>query len=114
MLDRVNYPYGWACPAGHIDEREGVEEALLREVKEETDLEIGDYKLLIHEFIDWNECAQGVRGHDWYVFEIINWEGNPKEKDKEAKQFSWIAPAKLKKLNLEPVWEHWFKKLKII
>lgn len=114
MLDRANFPFGWACPAGHVDEGEEPREAMIREVKEETGLEVLKYKQILNEFIEWNECAKGVRGHDWYVFEVSEWRGELKTDQKEAKDIAWIDPTDLKNLNLEPVWEHWFKKLKYI
>ncbi len=35
MIDRAAYPYGWACPAGHIDARETPSQAAKRETWEE-------------------------------------------------------------------------------
>ncbi len=113
MLDRVNFPYGWACPAGHIDKDEEPYQAMIREVKEETNIEVLKYKQVIHEFVQWNECSMGVRGHDWFVFEIKEWSGKLKQ-NKEAKQLSWIDQEKLKDLNLEPVWKYWFQKTSLI
>ena len=40
MLDRKNFPFGWACPAGHVETGETIEQALVREIKEETNLDI--------------------------------------------------------------------------
>ncbi|MFH1662060.1 MAG: NUDIX hydrolase [Candidatus Falkowbacteria bacterium] len=64
MIDRKNFPFGWACPAGHVDKDETAEQALIREVKEETGLNVKKYKLLLHEFVEWNECKSGIKGHD--------------------------------------------------
>ncbi len=111
MIDRAIYPFGWACPAGHVDSGETAVKALKREVKEETGLEVLKYKLLIHEFVDWNKCSRGVNGHDWYVYEVLGWEGRIRRNNREEKKIKWIDVEEVKNLKLEPVWEYWFKKI---
>ncbi len=114
MLDRKNFPFGWACPAGHVEAGETIELALLREIKEETNLNLKTYKLLIHEFVAKNKCVKGHQGHDWYVFEIGEWQGKIKIDEEEAKQLVWQSLGKIKTLKLEAIWQYWFEKLKII
>jgi len=114
MMDRKNFPFGWACPAGHIEENEMPEEALQREVKEETGLDVDDFKLVVHEFLDWNECKRGVKGHDFFVYEISEWEGEIHQNKLESKDLKWQPASEIKNLKLEPAWEYFLKKLKII
>ena len=114
MIDRAIFPLGWACPAGHVDPGEDVVKALKREVKEETNLDVIKYKLLNHEFIDWNKCSRGVMGHDWHVYEITDWKGRVKRNKKEEKQIEWKSVDEIKKLKLEKIWKVWFKKLEIL
>lgn len=40
LIERANAPYGWALPGGFVDEGEMVEAAAVREVFEETNLNI--------------------------------------------------------------------------
>ncbi|HCP08924.1 MAG TPA: hypothetical protein DIT25_03960 [Candidatus Moranbacteria bacterium] len=114
MMDRKKFPFGWACPAGHVDEGESPDQAVVREIKEEMNLDVKDPKLLIHEFVGWNECSKGVKGHDWFLFEITEWTGEVEGSGAEAKSFAWKNIEEIKTLQLEPVWEYWFKKLRII
>lgn len=114
MLDRKNIPLGWACPAGHIEEGENPEQTLIREVKEETNLDIKKYKLIIHEAVDFGTCGRGFTGHDWYVYEILSWQGEIKLNDQEHRQIGWKTVLEIKELQLEEVWLYFFKKLKIL
>ena len=40
LIQRKNPPYGWALPGGFVDYGESLEEAAIREAKEETSLDV--------------------------------------------------------------------------
>ena len=40
LVQRKNFPYGWALPGGFVDYGESLEEAAIREAKEETSLDV--------------------------------------------------------------------------
>lgn len=46
LIKRKNPPFGFALPGGFVDYKEKVEEALIREMKEETNLDVEIKKLL--------------------------------------------------------------------
>lgn len=113
LIDRKKPPFGFAGLAGHVDEGETETEALFREVREESGLKIKNYKLLFEEYVEWNVCSKGVRGHYWYLF-TCTIEGEAIIDDCEEKSIGWYTREEIKNLILEPVWEYWFRKLKII
>ncbi|MDD5489475.1 MAG: NUDIX domain-containing protein [Candidatus Moranbacteria bacterium] len=113
LIDRSNPPFGFAGPAGHVDEGETEIEALVREVREESGLEVKGFKLLFEEYIEWNACKKGMQGHYWYLFGCET-EGEVKKNDHEETSIGWYTREEIKKLKLEPVWEYWFRKLGII
>ena len=113
LIDRVNPPLGFACVAGHIDEGENAEQSLIREIKEESGLTVDDFKIIFEEELNWNTCSRGVGVHHWYLFECST-SGEIIQNQIETKSIGWYSSEEIKKLNLEPVWEYWFKKLKVI
>lgn len=113
LIDRVQPPFGFAGIAGHIDEGEDSEQALRREVEEESGLKIEELRLLFEEELNWNWCSKGVRIHYWYLYEC-EVSGEIKENFAETKSIGWYNTEEIKKLKLEPAWEYWFKKLKIV
>lgn len=113
LLDRAVPPLGYAGIAGHIDEGETPEEALVREVKEESNLDVIDFSLILEEEFDWNWCSRGVKVHYWYLYRVVvsHTDFTP---DRESKKMGWYSPEDMKRLAFEPAWEYAYKLLKII
>ncbi|MFC1697941.1 NUDIX hydrolase, partial [Nanoarchaeota archaeon] len=108
MIDRAKPPLGFAGVAGHIDPGETPEEALVREVKEESGLDVVSYNLIREKNIDWNWCRKGIKGHYWYLFDV-KVKGEINRSLTETKDISWISNIGDK--TLETVWKHWFTDL---
>jgi len=120
LIDRKYPPYGFAGVAGHVDEGEDEEEALCREVCEESGFKIERRRLLIAEEVDWNWCHKyvgdnkdGAGVHYWFLFSC-EVSGEIKQNKGETKSIGWYTAEQIQKLNLEPVWRYWFEKLGII
>ena len=59
LVKRRNPPHGWALPGGFVDEGETVEQAVIREMKEETDLELEE----LRQFKVYSDPKRDPRGH---------------------------------------------------
>ena len=106
MEDRKNIPYGFACPAGHVDEGEDPKDAGIREVFEETGVKLEGAELLFEEEISWNYC-KSAQVHYWYLFKAKTNYSALVFNEEETKSLNWYIVEEIKKLNLEPVWKYW-------
>lgn len=113
LIDRANPPYGFAGLAGHVDEEEGPEEAVRREVKEEGGITVSSLQLLFDEFRPDDTCVYGVTGHFWKL-SSCEVEGIVTGDSSEAKSIGWFSADEIRKLSLEPTWKYWFMKLGIL
>lgn len=113
LIDRATEPFGFAGIAGHVDEGEDAQSAVVREVKEEVGLDVKDLKLLFEEELGWNWCNKGTAVHYWYLFRCRT-TGDMSRDARETKSAGWYLKEDIKYLKLEPVWDYWFKKLNII
>ena len=73
LIRRKNPPYGWALPGGFVDYGESLEEAAVREAKEETSLDIK----LISQLRAYSDPARDPRHHTVTVVFIAEAEGKP-------------------------------------
>jgi len=86
LIKRKNPPAGWAIPGGFVDYGESLEDAVRREAKEETGLDIE----LIKQFHTYSDPGRDPRHHTISVIYIARAEGKPEAGDdaKEAGIFT--------------------------
>jgi ADP-ribose pyrophosphatase YjhB (NUDIX family) len=77
LIRRKNPPYGWALPGGFVDYGESLEEAAVREAKEETDLDVR----LIEQFHTYSDPKRDPRHHSISTAYISRSKGIPQAKD---------------------------------
>ncbi len=77
FIERLNKPYGIALPGGFVDIGETVESALIREMKEETDLDVKIEELLNI----YSDPKRDPRFHTASAVYICNAKGKPKALD---------------------------------
>jgi 8-oxo-dGTP diphosphatase len=85
LIKRKNPPAGWALPGGFVDYGESVEQAAIREAKEETGLEV----TLREQFHTYSAPDRDPRHHTLSVVFIATAEGEPRGADDatEAQRF---------------------------
>jgi len=81
LIERLNNPLGLAIPGGFVDIGESVESAVLREMKEETDLDVEILSLLNV----YSDPSRDPRFHPASVVYICKAEGTPNGLD-DAKE----------------------------
>jgi len=80
LIDRKNPPYGWALPGGFVDYGESLEDAAVREAKEETSLEV-HLNCQMHTYSD---PKRDPRKHTITTVFIASAEGLPLARDDAA------------------------------
>ena len=80
LIQRSNPPFGLALPGGFVDYGESLEEAVIREAKEETDLDLED----VRQFHTYSEPNRDPRFHTIGTVFIAKANGKPKAGDDAA------------------------------
>lgn len=134
LIERKKPPFGFAPPAGHLDEDDSFEHSAKRELMEEVGLNSKNIELLIEGRKE-NPCRrEGGSWHYWKIYKIET-SGEIKRSEDETKQANFYSKNDLlllasktekyisgdinqddweKSPGLEPVWYEWLKELKII
>jgi len=105
LLNRRKYPFKYTIPAGHLEEGENPEKAIIREVKEETNLEISAPELKLEEKVE-DPCRRGADYHYWYLYTKTVEEPVEVSTNDEASDFRWVDPSELKKIELTEPTKH--------
>ncbi len=80
LVRRRSPPHGWALPGGFVEWGETVEAAAIREMKEETGLDV----ILVRQFHTYSDPGRDPRGHTVTVVFIAEAAGTPVGADDAA------------------------------
>ncbi|HEB92163.1 MAG TPA: NUDIX hydrolase [Gammaproteobacteria bacterium] len=80
LIERKNPPHGWALPGGFVDAGERLEQAAIREAREEISLEV-QLKVLLGCYSD---PARDPRGHTISPVYVAEASGEPRADDDAA------------------------------
>jgi len=93
LINRKYKPYGWALPGGFVNYGERVEEAAIREAKEETSLNIK----LEKQFHVYSDPKRDPRMHTVSVVFVATGKGKLRASD-DAKEANVFSPDKVPEL----------------
>ncbi len=77
LIERKNFPHGWAIPGGFVDYGESIESAALREAKEEISLDV----VLTEQFYTYSDPRRDRRHHTVSTVFIAAADGEPRGAD---------------------------------
>ncbi|MEK6682319.1 MAG: NUDIX hydrolase [Nitrospirota bacterium] len=80
LIRRKNPPHGWAIPGGFVDYGESLEDAAVREAREETSLNVE----LIRQFHTYSDPKRDARFHTISTVYIASAKGEPMAADDAA------------------------------
>ncbi len=80
LIKRKNPPYGWALPGGFVDYGESLEEAAVREAREETGLHVK----LLRQFHSYSDPSRDPRQHTVSTVFLAEASGNAEAGDDAA------------------------------
>ena len=90
LIERKNEPFGWALPGGFVDYGETLENAAIREAREETSMKLSDLRLLGC----YSDPERDPRAHVISTVYVARGEGSPEAAD-DAATVTVFPPAAL-------------------
>lgn len=110
--DRGAYPGQWAIPGGGIDEGEKMEEALYREIWEETGLKIGEVEAVHFQDAEREKLNKDGSREEVYMVHLVfkaKSLGGKVKINEEFDQYAWVQKTRLNEYDLNEATRNTFK-----
>lgn len=89
LIERKKYPYGYACPAGHVNTGETYEHAAIRELREEVGLVAVHLGCVLDTTVDIACRRPSGDWHRWKIYRVQT-TGEVNRNLRETKQAGWF------------------------
>lgn len=97
LIERKKFPFGFAIPAGHVDNHGSFEDAAKEEVEEEVGFEVTNLRLITEGRRE-NICRRpGGTWHYWKLYKT-KVQGNLKPSQDETKKAGWYTKDEIREL----------------
>jgi len=111
LIKRGNEPSKgkWSIPGGHVELGENLKEAVIRETKEETCLDVDNPILLdVVENVDWDELGK-IKYHYVIVDYLVHVKGGNIEAASDAAELRWVPFGEVEAYNLTASFRLFFR-----
>ena len=111
LIKRGNEPSKgkWSIPGGHVELGENLKEAVIRETKEETCLDVDNPILLdVVENVDWDEQGK-IKYHYVIVDYLVHVKGGNIEAASDAAELRWVPFGEVEAYNLTASFRLFFR-----
>jgi 8-oxo-dGTP diphosphatase len=98
LKSKKTYAGFWDVFGGHVENNETPEEAMKREVKEELNIDVIEYKFFYLMKNDLDPTSKKIYNH--YMFIVTGWKGLIRNLDAEA--LEWVSKEDLGKFKFSP------------
>lgn len=107
LQDHVKFDL-WTLPSGKVDIGEDPAEAMIREMKEELDIDVLTFDILVQKHIEYPLKNGEIVKTDGYLFDICRYSGTPRNMEPHKhREIKWFSLHELRQTNDITVITHW-------